>query len=144
MRPTREYRWTKTLVLAGALSLSFLSGCVDRTVTPGDSPLARFSMTTVFPDGAREHAAFLDAWRVRVIRTGEGVIEENGGTLGQTQATVEVEFSVELTAPCEVLTVQVELSTSGQVWFRANGDHQVCAGLQNEIQIAELEWVEAE
>jgi hypothetical protein len=98
-------------------------------------------MTTVFPDGTSEQAAFLDAWRVRVIRAGEGLIEENGGTLGQTQATVEVEFSVELTAACEVLTIQVELSTSGQTWFRADGDHQVCAGLQNEIEITELEWV---
>jgi hypothetical protein len=98
-------------------------------------------MVTLFPDGASSQAAYLDAWHVQVIRPGEGVIGEDSGGIGPNDSTIGVELSVELNTSCEVLTIRIELSAGGQVWYQASENHEICSGSGNAVQAIEMEWV---
>jgi hypothetical protein len=98
-------------------------------------------MAATFPEGASAQLGSVDAWRVQVVRTGEGVIAQDAGSVSPDQVTVTVGLSVVLQAPCEALTIVIELSSAGQVWFRSEESREVCAGAGNGIQIQNLEWV---
>ncbi len=124
-----------------ALGSVLLGGCADHSLNLDRVNTAFLSMAATFPELANEQLGQVDAWRVRVLRPGEGVIAEDAGSVSPEQQTVTVEISVELQAPCEVLTIVIELSSTGEVWFRSERPTEVCAGGQNAIQAQELQWV---
>jgi hypothetical protein len=118
-----------------------LTGCADHSVGLVDTPEASLSMGVSFPEGASSNLALIDAWRVQVIRPGEGVIAEDAGAVSPDQQSVTVELSVTLQASCELLTILIELSSSGEVWFRSEGPAEICTGNSNGIQAQNLQWV---
>jgi len=83
----------------------------------------------------------LDAWRVQVLRTGEGVIGEQSGVVGPNDTTVEVELILTLDAVCEDLTVRIELFASGEAWYRSEKVQRVCSLASNDVQLVQLQWV---
>jgi len=131
---------TSFLALLASVSLASV-GCVDQSTGPEGALVAHLSMATVFPQSASGQSAFLDAWRVQVIRSGEGVIGEDSGGIGPSESTIRVELTVELNALCETLAIRIELSSEGEVWFRSEDNHEVCSGTGNEVQTIEMEWV---
>jgi hypothetical protein len=102
---------------------------------------AHLAMATVFPADAAAQASFVDTWRVQVSRPGAGTIAEQSGVIGPEQTTVSVQISVTLESPCEMLSILVELSAGGEVWFRTQEAQEVCAGSGNELQPQELQFV---
>jgi hypothetical protein len=139
-RPSlRHVRRSFPALLAGVVMI--WTGCVDQATDPDASMTAVLALATVFPADASSQASFVDAWRVQVSRPGGGVIAEESGAVGPQQQTVEVQISVTLETSCETLSIRVELSSGGEVWFRSEGDHQVCSGTGNEVQFLELQWV---
>ena len=76
-----------------------------------------------------------------MIRPGQGVVAEEAGTVSPDQTSVTVAVTVTLEAACEALLVNIELSASGEVWYRAEREHQVCAGSGNPLPTLQLEWV---
>jgi hypothetical protein len=127
-----------------ALLVTFLiasTGCVDQFLEVEGTYTAYLSMGASFPEQTSHQLNLVDAWSVQVLRPGEGVIAEDAGIVGPEQETVTVELSVTLEAPCELLTIAIELSSNGDVWFRSEGSEEVCAGSDNGIQAQELSWV---
>jgi len=118
-----------------------LTGCADHSVDLGEAPEAYLSMGLSFSEGASSQLALVDAWRVQVIRPGEGVIAEDAGAVSPNEQSVTVEISVTLQASCELLTILIELSSSGEVWFRSEGPAEICVGNSNGIQAQDLQWV---
>jgi hypothetical protein len=118
-----------------------LTGCADHSVDLGEAPEAYLSMGVSFSEGASSQLGLVDAWRVQVIRPGEGVIAEDAGAVSPNQQSVTVEISVTLQASCELLTILIELSSSGEVWFRSEGPAEICVGNSNGIQAQDLQWV---
>jgi len=102
---------------------------------------AYLSLGAVFPEQASHQLSLVDAWRVQIRRPGEGVIAEDAGSVGPEQQTVTVELSVTLETPCEMLTILIELSSNGEVWFRSEKVEEICAGSDNGIQGQEMLWV---
>jgi hypothetical protein len=98
-------------------------------------------MATVFPSDAVAQASFVDSWRVQVSRPGAGAIAEQSGVIGPQQITVSVQIAVTLESPCEALSILVELSAGGEVWFRTQETQEVCAGNDNQLQPQELQFV---
>lgn len=129
--------------LAAVLVTMFLAltGCADQSVNLVDPAEASLSMGVSFPDGASSQLASVDAWRVQVIRPGEGVIGEDAGAVSLGQQSVTVEISVTLREPCEFLTILTEISSSGEVWLRSEGSAEICTGNSNGIPAATLQWV---
>ena len=126
------------LVATGSI---ILSGCADDSFEVHESNAAVLSMAATSPEAASQQLGLVDAWQVQVLRPGEGVIGEDGGAISPDQQTITVEISVQLQASCEVLTIIIELSSNGEVWFRSERPTQVCAGARNDIQAQELQWV---
>ena len=118
-----------------------LTGCADQTVSLVDTPEAFLSLGVIFPEGASSELASIDAWRVQVTRSGDGVIGEGSGAVSSDQPSVTVELSVTLQASCELLTILIELSSNGEVWFRSEAPTEVCTGNANGIQATNLQWV---
>jgi len=56
-------------------------------------------------------------------------------------SSVETRITVTLESACETLHVGVELSSGGEVWFRAQGSHEICVRRRNVVEIQELEFV---
>ncbi len=137
--PIRHNRRSFPALLVTAVLL--WTGCVDQATDPNASMTAVLALATIFPEDASSQASFVDAWRVEVSRPGEGVIAEASGAVGPQQQTVDVQVSVTLRATCETLSIRVELSSDGEVWFRSEGNHEVCSGTGNEVQFLELQWV---
>jgi hypothetical protein len=98
-------------------------------------------MAASFPALAGQQAGAIDAWRVVVGRPGQGVLAEEAGAVGPEQSSITVAVTVTLEAACEVLLVRIELSSSGEVWYRAEREQQVCAGTGNQVPSLQLEWV---
>ncbi len=140
--PSGWIRQTRRVVpvLIASIGLVWI-GCVDQTTDPGADNKAFLAMAAALPAGASNQASFIDAWRVVVSRPGEGIIAEQSGPVGPEQESVSVEISVTLDEFCEMLSIRVELSAVGEVWFRTEGTHQVCSGRANEIQTQELQFV---
>lgn len=126
------------LLAAGAFGLN---GCADYSVDVDGVNTAFLSLGATFPETADQQLGFVDAWRVQVLRPGEGVIAEDAGSVSPDQQTITVEISVSLQASCELLTLVIELSSNGELWFRSEEPEEVCAGTQNGIQTQELQWV---
>jgi hypothetical protein len=78
---------------------------------------------------------------VQVARPVGGVIAEESGSVGPEQETISVQITVTLEAACETLSVRVELSSGGQIWFQSEGNHEVCAGVRNDLEAQDLEFV---
>ena len=68
-QPARSYLSGWSFAAALATVLLILTGCADHFVDLGDTPDAHFSMGVSFPEGASSQLAFVDAWRVQVIRS---------------------------------------------------------------------------
>ncbi|MFH1764444.1 MAG: hypothetical protein ABIF09_09655, partial [Gemmatimonadota bacterium] len=103
--------------------------------------MAYLSMGATLPEGASSQLGLVDAWRVQVIRPGEGIVAEDAGPVSPDQQSVTVSLSVTLRANCEQLTIVIELSSVGEVWFRSEGPNEVCVGAGNGIQAQNLQWV---
>jgi len=141
-RQRTPFRWPATSSLALLSAVFFvLTGCADHSLGIDEAHTAHLFMAATFPEGASNQLGLVDAWRVQVIRPGEGVVAEDAGSLSPDQQTVAVELSVTLQASCEVLTVLIELSSNGEVWFRSEAPNEVCIGTENGIQVQELQWV---
>jgi hypothetical protein len=54
---------------------------------------------------------------------------------------VEVELILTLNATCEDLTIRVELSASGEVWYRGDRVQRVCSVVSNDVPLLQLQWV---
>ena len=76
-----------------------------------------------------------------MLRPGESIIAEANGQIQPNEMTVSAELLVDLQAPCETLTLRVELLRSGEVWFRHEGAQEICASGSNPIQISQPQWV---
>ena len=97
-KPARFYLSGRSSAAALATVLLILTGCADHSVDLGDTPDAHFSMGVSFPEGASSQLAFVDAWRVQVIRPGEGVIAEDAGAVSPDQQSMAVEISTDRSA----------------------------------------------
>lgn len=118
-----------------------IAGCADRG-TDLEAPLtAHLAMAASFPSDALAQASFVDAWRVQVSRPGAGVIAEESGSVGPEQVSVSVQLTITLESSCEALSIRIELSAGGQVWFRSEESHEVCSGSGNNLQPQELQFV---
>jgi len=117
------------------------TGCADQSVGPDGLREAQLSLAASFPASASQQARAVDGFRVAVSRPGQGVVAEASGTLGPEESSVTVVLTVQLEAPCESLLVLIELSSSGEIWYRAERDLQVCAGRGNEVPTLQLQWV---
>ncbi|MCJ7627493.1 MAG: hypothetical protein MUO50_03795, partial [Longimicrobiales bacterium] len=118
-----------------------LAGCADQSVDLGGAYMAYLSMGATLPEGASSQLGLVDAWRVQVTRPGEGIVAEDAGPVSPDQQSVTVSLSVTLRASCEQLTIVIELSSVGEVWFRSEGSNEVCVGAGNGIQAQNLQWV---
>jgi hypothetical protein len=141
--PGRGWNPRPTLLALSFLALSLLvgTGCVDRSVGPGELREAQLSLAAALPASASQQARAIDGFRVAVSRSGQGVVAEESGTVGPEESSVTVALTVLLEAPCESLLVLIELSALGEVWYRAEREHQVCAGSGNPLPTLQLEWV---
>jgi hypothetical protein len=117
------------------------TGCADRSVSPDELRVAQLSLAAAFPATASQQARAIDGFRVAVSRPGQGVVAEESGSVSPDQSSITVALAVPLESPCENLLVLVELSSSGDVWYRAERDLQVCAGRGNEVPTLQLQWV---
>ncbi len=124
-----------------AVPLTVGTGCVDHSLSPEELRTAQLSMAASFPSSAAQQARAVDGWRVVVSRTGGGLVAEEAGAVSPDQTSVTVALTLTLEAPCEALLVRIELFASGEVWFRAEREHQVCAGRANQVPTMQLEWV---
>ncbi len=125
------------LVAVGLAALA----CADQPTELGDGLTANLALAPVFPALASNQAITLDAWRVQVIRPGQGVIAEGAGAVTPTQTTITVSLTVTLQSECEDLIIQIELSGGGEVRYRSETSSRVCAGGGNQAQTPQLEWV---
>jgi hypothetical protein len=83
----------------------------------------------------------IDEWRVEVIRDGEGVIAEAGGSVAPSQETVQVpEIRVTLNAECESLRIRIQLLAAGAVWWLAERQLQVCTQGANGVDVPETQF----
>jgi hypothetical protein len=139
-RVTRRSPGAFSLALL-ATSVFALTGCTDHSLGVEGAYTATMSMGAVFPEKASQQLSLVDAWQVQVRRPSEGVIAEDAGPVGPEQQTVTVELSVTLETPCEMLTILIELSSNGEVWFRSEEIEEICAGSENRIQGQEMVWV---
>ena len=114
---------------------------MDHSLSPEELRTAQLSMAASFPSSTLQQARAVDGWRVAVSRTGGGLVAEEAGAVSPDQTSVTVALTLTLEAPCEALLVRIELFASGEVWFRAEREHQVCAGRANEVPTVQLEWV---
>jgi hypothetical protein len=141
--PGRGWNPRPTLLALSFLALPLVvgTGCADRSVGPDELREAQLSLAAAFPASASQQARTVDGFRVAVSRPGQGVVAEESGTVGPEESSVTVVLTVQLEAPCESLLVLIELSASGEVWYRAEREHQVCAGSGNPLPTLQLEWV---
>ena len=116
-------------------------GCADGSVNPDELRVAHLSMAASFPSLANQPAPSIDAWRVTVLRPGEGVVAEEGGGVSPGQASVTVQVSVMLVEDCEVLLVRIQLLAGGEVRYLAEQEHRICAGRTNQVPPVQLQWV---
>ena len=129
---------TLALIAFGVVALT---GCADQSVDADGTYAAFLSMGAVFPEQTSHQLSLVNAWRVQVQRPGEGVIAEDGGSVTPDQQTVTVQLSVQLEAACEMLTILIELSSNGEVWFRSEEVEEICVGSDNGLQGQEMHWV---
>ena len=139
----RPLRWRPSLTALAvfAFGVVALAGCADQSVDADGGFAAYFSLGAIFPEQASHQLSLVNAWRVQVQRPGEGVIAEDGGSVTPDQQTVTVELSVQLQAACEMLTILIELSSNGEVWFRSQRVEEICVGSGNRLQDQEMLWV---
>jgi len=131
-------RWIPLLALAG-----FMGGCADQAMDPDRKYPVRLGVAASVPSGAQAQLAEVDAWRVQLIRAGAGVVAEDFGTVTPEQVSVTIELSLTLLTPCELLTLRIELSADGEVWFLSETPQEICIGRGNDLQVQELAWVGA-
>ncbi len=125
-------------VLTAALLTS--QGCADRWAGPSGSYTTPLSLRLTF-SAARDPESLIDAWRVQVIRPGEGVIAEDRGAVDPGQETIEVSrLSVTLQSECESLQLRLELLSQGVLWWEVNRTLQICAAGGNEMVVEEEDW----
>lgn len=139
--PSKHLRSTRLtplfLVILSVLSV----GCSDDSLDLQRTYPANLSLGVDAPIQGQAQLALVDRWRIQVLRPGGNVLAENSGVIDPGQNTLTIRLAVTLEAPCEVLTMRMELLAGEEVLFRSEVPREVCVGVENGIENLELSWV---